>query len=344
MDLPLAKQFQPRGWLRNPHVQSVLSSGPLRQRRLQHARQQLQLRSEEHILPCGDDVRLLGLHTPALQQPAHGLVVLLHGWEGSADSNYLVDLSDHLIGLGFDVFRLNFRDHGGSHGLNPGIFHSCRLDEVIAAIKAIQRQFSPSHMALAGFSLGGNFALRIALQARRNALSFAHVLAVCPVIDPHEGLFGIESAPWFYEYYFMRKWRDSLRRKQAAFADTPLFTEDELHGDLRSLTTALVQRHTQFASLEHYLDGYRIAPDALLKLDMPVSILTASDDPVVPVSAFKNLRRPACVELDISAHGGHCGFLADAHLRSFVNDYAGARLQRWLVDQPASASQSCGLR
>ena len=342
MDLPLARQFQPRGWLRSAHVQSVLSSSPLRRRQLQHARQQLQLRSEEHILSCGDGIRLLGLYTPAPRQPAHGLVVLLHGWEGSADSNYLVDLSDHLLGRGFDVFRLNFRDHGGSHGLNPGIFHSCRLDEVIAAIAAIQKQFAPQRLALAGFSLGGNFALRIALQARRHALSLAHVMAVCPVIDPHEGLFGIESAPWFYEYYFMRKWRDSLRRKQAAFADTPLFTDDELHGDLRSLTTALVRRHTQFASLEHYLDGYRIASDALLTLDMPATILTASDDPVVPVAAFKTLRLPACVELDISAHGGHCGFLVDARLNSFVNGYASARLQRWLVDQPVSASQSRG--
>lgn len=342
----MAKQFQPRGWLRNAHVQSVLSSGPLRRHRLQAARRQLQDRSEEHILTCGDDVRLHGLHTLSLHQPAHGLVVLLHGWEGSADSNYLVDLSDHLLNHGFDVFRLNFRDHGGSHELNPGIFHSCRLDEVIAAVAAIQQRFAPPRLALAGFSLGGNFALRIALQARRHALSLAHVLAVCPVIDPHEGLFGIESAPWFYEYYFMRKWRESLRRKQAAFADTPLFTEDDLHGDLRSLTTTLVRRHTQFASLEHYLDGYRIAPDALMSLDMPVSILAASDDPVVPVAAFKNLRRPACVELDISAHGGHCGFLADARLRSFVNDYAGARLQRWLAaDQPPpSDNQSRGLR
>lgn len=341
-DLPVAARFQPRGWLRNAHVQSVLSSSALRRRRLRGARIALQRRSREHILACGAGVRLHGFHTATPHARAHGLVVLLHGWEGSAESNYLIDLAQHLLAHGFDVFRLNFRDHGGSHALNPGIFHSCLLDEVIGGIAALQQRFAPARLALAGFSLGGNFALRVALQSRHHALRFAHVLAVCPVIDPHEGLFGIESAPWFYEYYFMRKWRRSLRLKQAAFCADALFTEAELQGSLRTLTAALVQRHTTFASLDDYLAGYRIAPDALLTLDMPVSILTSADDPVVPVAAFRDLQLPACVELDIAAHGGHCGFLADIGLRSFVNDYAVARLQRWLVDQPDS--QSRGLR
>ena len=35
---------------------------------------------------------------------------------------------------GYDVVRLNLRDHGDSHHLNPEIFHSCRIAEVVGAV------------------------------------------------------------------------------------------------------------------------------------------------------------------------------------------------------------------
>ena len=61
------------------------------------------------------------------------------------------------------MFRLNFRDHGDTHHLNRDLFHSCRIDEVVGAVRAVRRAFATDPVAVAGFSLGGNFALRVAL-------------------------------------------------------------------------------------------------------------------------------------------------------------------------------------
>ena len=97
---------------------------------------------------------------------ARDLVILLHGWEGSADSMYVLSLGSYLFELGCDVYRLNFRDHGPSHHLNEEIFHSCRLDEVVGAVRAIQRALRSTRRST-GFSLGGNFALRVAARAGR---------------------------------------------------------------------------------------------------------------------------------------------------------------------------------
>jgi predicted alpha/beta-fold hydrolase len=181
-------------------------------------------------------------------------------------------------------------------------------------------------MALAGFSLGGNFALRAGLAAPQHGIPLAYTLAICPIIDPAEGLFSLEKqAPWFYQAYFMQKWRHSLRTKQAAFPQHTYFELAELKQNLRGLTEALVLRHTDFDSLEAYLDGYSVAGDALQAMQIPATIMTSRDDPVIPVNAFEQLRLPPNIELDIARHGGHCGFIRGWDMTSFTDEYIAAR-------------------
>ncbi len=320
--------FAPPRWLANPHLQSVLASSGLRRIAQRRVRAALERASEEHLLDCGDGVRLQGfLARQRVRERALGLVVLLHGWEGSVRSSYIVGTATRLLDDGFDVFRLNFRDHGDTHHLNDGLFHSNRIDEVVAAVRTVRTRFADAAVALAGFSLGGNFALRVAL---RTSDAVAYALAVCPVVSPAAGLFGLEEGPWFYQRYFLHKWRASLRRKQALFPDKDWFSRDELGADLRGLTRALVLRHTGFGSLDAYLDGYSIAGDRLGALAVPATILTAADDPVIPIADFHALELPPQVELDVAAHGGHCGFILDASLRSFTSDYIVQRVRRHL--------------
>lgn len=322
-----AADFKPPRLLRNPHVQSVLASSSVRRLVSMRRGRDVELRAVEHILDCGEGVRLQGFHTTQRTRPeSRGLVVLLHGWEGSARSNYVLATGARLLREGFDVFRLNFRDHGATHHLNREIFHSCRIDEVVNAVREVAARFRAPALAIAGFSLGGNFALRVALRAPAADIPLAYALAVCPVISPASGLFGLENGPRFYQRYFLYKWTQSLRTKQALFPDTELFSREELDGDLRGLTRSLVLRHTSFGSLENYLNGYSIEGDRLSALRVPATILTSSDDPVIPIEDFRKLRLPPNVELDIAAHGGHCAFIRDFSLRSFTEDYIAERM------------------
>ncbi len=322
-----AAQFKPPRLLRNPHVQSSLASSGLRRLLCRRARRAVERETTEHLLDCGDGVRLQGFHSAQCVLPeSRGLVVLLHGWEGSVRSSYVINTGARLLDEGFDIFRLNFRDHGDTHHLNRELFHSCRIDEVVGAVQAMQSRFAPPALALAGFSLGGNFALRVALRAPAAGIALRYALAVCPVVSPSAGLFGLEAAPWFYQKYFLYKWRASLRRKQKLFSDRDWFSAADLGGNLRELTRALVMRHTDFGSLENYLDGYSIAGARLKHLRIPATILTAADDPVIPIEDFRALELPPTVELDIAAHGGHCGFISDWSLHSFVEDYIAARM------------------
>lgn len=321
------RNYRPPRWLRNPHVQSVLSSSGLRRLLARKRRQLVESTAESHLLECSDGVLLQGFLTrQTTQAQSSGLVVLLHGWEGSARSNYVLHTAARLLQSGFDVFRLNFRDHGDTHHLNPDLFSSNKLGEVVDAVSEVARRFEPSWMGVVGYSLGGNFALRVGLQSRSAHLPLQHVIAICPVVSPPAGLQAIEDSPWFYEYYFMRKWTQSLRRKQVLYPDRFRFSKDEFNSGIRELTRVLVERHTPLQSLEAYLDSYSIAADRLASMPINAHILTAADDPVIPLADFLALQLPPRVTLDVAEHGGHCGFLDGWHLRGFAEEYVAQRL------------------
>lgn len=319
-----AAQFRPPRWLRNAHVQTVLASAALRRWLLRDARRRVDSGVQELLIDCGAGVRLQGFLTRQKTLPlARALCVLIHGWEGSANSTYVIDAAATLLAAGCDVCRLNLRDHGSTQHLNRELFHSCRIDEVVGAVRALAARAPGAPLAVIGFSLGGNFALRVALRAD-DVLS--GVLAVCPVISPAAGLFGLEHGLWFYRRYFLHKWRRSLRGKRDAFPDVEWFTRADLARDLRGLTQALVLRHTEFASLDAYLEGYSIAGDRLAPLRVPATILAAVDDPIIPIADFRALQLPPQLELEIATHGGHCGFLGGSFLARFLD----ARLPRLL--------------
>jgi len=314
-----ASSFVPALGLRNTHTQSLINSSAYR-RRIVRKRSKAMLDAErDWILDGGDDVRLLGHYSPQAGD-SKGLAVLFHGWEGSSRSNYVVAAGGMLYDHGFDVFRLNFRDHGETHHMNPGLFHSCRLGEVVHALQDVQRRTGARNWALSGYSLGGNFALRVAMSAPEAGLSLRRVVAVCPVISPSNTLDAMETGPRGYESYFIRKWAKSIRVKQSLFPDTCEYEAWYKLKNLRERTGYLATRYYDFATLEQYFDGYSVAGDRLKKISVPTTILTSEDDMVVPVSDFKDLPDNDNIELMVTRYGGHCAFLKNWKMESFADD------------------------
>jgi predicted alpha/beta-fold hydrolase len=316
--------------LRSRHTQSLISSSPLRRRVVWRRSGALRAAQRPILLDGGEGVRLEGFHSVQPGGSSRGLVTLLHGWEGSVNSNYILSNGARLFSQGFDVFRLNFRDHGDTHHLNPGMFHSNRLEEVINALVDLQSKLDPAPWMLAGYSLGGNFALRVALNAARAGLELRQVVSVCPVIDPAKALQSMEEGNWFYERYFERKWSRSLKIKRECFPE--IYAGDDwnqLRG-LRERTHYLATRYAGFEDSEAYYDGYSIAKDRLAALKVPATILTSADDPVVPVDDFDSLPDIPQLEILVSAYGGHCGFLKNWKLESMAEDLI---LQHALGDQ-----------
>lgn len=287
--------------------------------------------SRQLILDCGDGVRLLAWAAdpdPDQTRVPRRVVVLLHGWEGSSDSLYLLSVAQMLHEQGFTVVRLNLRDHGGSHALNRGLFHSCRIDEVVGAVGRLQAMFPDASLSLAGFSLGGNFCLRIGARAARAGIRIARIVAVCPVLDPATTLAALERGPAMYRQYFLFKWRRSLRAKQLAWPDTYDFGELLADPLLTAMTERMVLKYTDFPDLASYLRGYAITGNALEELEAPTHLITARDDPMILARDLEQLARPPSLRLTVTPRGGHCGFIDALSGPSWIDRMIVQELQR----------------
>ena len=325
-----AADYQPPRWLRNPHLQSMLSSSRLRLQRGLLLLAATGAVSEEMILDGGEGVRLQGWHSHVEGREPRGIALLLHGWEGSAESSYMRMAAARMLEQGFDVVRLNFRDHGNTHHLNPGIFHSNLIDEVVHAAGDVAQRWPHLPLVAAGYSLGGNFVLRLALRAPAAGVPLLRVASVCPVLDPALTMESIENGPAMYDWYFRRKWTVSLRRKRDLFPELSDCDDRVLKLDIRALTAWLVERHTTFGSLQAYFDGYSIAGDRLSGLQVPADILMAQDDPVIPYSTFRDWQLPRQAHLETACWGGHCGFLENWRGDGFSERWVAQRLRRVL--------------
>lgn len=316
----MSTSFSPPRLISGPHLQSILSSAAPRRTLVRRRASAVLGASRKVVLELPDQVRLAGFLTQQQDQPDAPLAVLLHGWEGHAESSYLVATAQKLHEAGVDVFRLNLRDHGGTHDLNTGVFHSCRIDEVVHAVAEIYRKHTRGRLLLAGFSLGGNFALRVALRAPAAQIPLAQVIAVSPVINPASSMAALDSGPYIYQAYFLRKWRRSLRAKQAAFPDQYRF-DPRLRGNLWDLTDILVREYTDFADAQAYFDGYSIGSGRLAELRIPATIVTSKDDPIIPISDFDQVPDIPAISLMTTTHGGHCAFIEDWRLNSWVSTF-----------------------
>jgi hypothetical protein len=274
--------------------------------------------SRDEIVDCGDGVRLLG-HYSAQPGESRGLAILLHGWEGSAAASYVVSASSVLYEAGFAVFRLNFRDHGDTFALNRELFHSCRIAEVVGAVRSIVERHPARRVFLVGHSLGGNFALRTAARAPAAGIELTKVVAVCPVLRPQSTMRALEDGLWVYREYFLRKWRRSLLAKAACFPDLYDFGDLRRFPTLTATTEFFAVRYAGFADVESYLSGYAITGDALARLAVPSRLIVAADDPVIPVEDLRDVAATPALAVDVVARGGHCAFLEDYRLRSWLD-------------------------
>jgi predicted alpha/beta-fold hydrolase len=298
--------------LRNGHLQTFLASSGFRARGLNPVLET----ARDVVLEASDGIRLLGSHSQQRSAAPKGLVVILHGWEGSIDSTYMLCTGRALYRRGYDLFRLNFRDHGRSHHLNRGIFYAARLQEVFEAVRQAALASGALPVFLVGFSLGANFALRVALRSAQDPIpGLTHVVAISPVLDPDESTSRADRHP-VIRRYFMKKWRRSLAVKQALFPNHYDFGPILKLKTIQATTEALLKRYSEYPSARDYFQAYTLTGDALRDLPLPTTLLTAADDPIIPVHDFQRLRVPLSTRLVVCRYGGHNGFLEGIRLRS----------------------------
>jgi predicted alpha/beta-fold hydrolase len=298
------RQFKPLFFFRNAHFQSIMASSRLRLPR----KNAMAENSREIIIetPSGSKLQAFVSSPP----DAKGLIIFLHGWEGSASSAYILASGDYFYRRGYGVCRLNLRDHGESHHLNEGLFHGALLQETFEAVAQLSKQGQGKPVYLIGFSLGGNYALRIAIQHSLQPIAnLKHVFAISPPLDPHKTTLAIDNGYGFYRRYFLKKWKRSLIKKQKLFPHKYDFADMLEAQTCIELTAKMMKYFPELKSYRDYFRLYTLKNEAFQNLKIPVLVFIAKDDPVIPYEDFETLEENDYLKISRQTYGGHCGFI-----------------------------------
>jgi predicted alpha/beta-fold hydrolase len=240
-------------------------------------------------------------------------VIIVHGLEGSTESQYMLGIADKGMAAGMNVVRMNQRNCGGTDALSPTLYHSGRSRDVAAVAQNLMDQDRISRFALAGFSMGGNLVLKLAGEwGREGPLQFRAVAAVCPSMNLAASADALHlPANRLYEYHFMWKLRGRLRAKARLFPE--IFDTSRLRGltSLRDFDDKITAYYCGFAGASDYYQR-SAAANVVDRIAVPALILHAANDPfirILPETRRKILSNPniAFVETE---DGGHCSFLA----------------------------------
>ena len=224
---------------------------------------------------------------------------------------------------GFSVARLLLRDHGGTAQLNEELFNAARIDEVVDACNWLAEHYASDGCGLMGYSLGGNFVLRLAAHPEISP-RFRSALAVCPVLDPAASVIALDRGWIGYRRYFVGRWRKAFDAKHQAFPeryDSAIVHRLSL---VATVTDYFVSRYTPFRDADEYYSHYTLRREFFRRMRMPVRILSTEDDPVLPAEHARALLGPGgdAEVVTLVSHGGHCGFIQDFRLTSPLEDYA----------------------
>jgi predicted alpha/beta-fold hydrolase len=314
--MPTLNDYAPPFFLKNAHLQTVLASSRLRTLGPNAMREV----AGEKIIETAEAIKLLGYHSVQNDGQAKGLAILLHGWEGSTDSTYVLRCGKRLYASGYDIFRLNFRDHGESHHLNEGIFYAVLLEEVYQAVKQAAALSGGRPVFLIGFSLGGNFVLRILKKCVSVPIAnLRHAVSISPVLNPQKSTAKIDRIA-FIRRYFLAKWRRSLTKKQALFPERYDFADVMELKTIQAVTERLLEKYSDFPTAQDYFAAYSVMGAAITDIDTPTTIVTAEDDPIIPIKDFYELKLNKHIRLVIHSHGGHNGFITGFKLHSWYED------------------------
>jgi uncharacterized protein len=241
-------------------------------------------------------------------------ILALHGLEGSSSAHYMLGIADKALRAGFNAILLNQRNCGGTEHLGRGLYHSGLVDDAVLLIRELAERDGMTRIVAAGYSLGGNLALRLAGTHGPDMLpTLKGVCAVSPVLELDACVRALERRSNFiYQWNFVRNLKNRMRRKQTHFPGAFDLSRLDAIRTVRQFDAAYTAPYFGFTSAEDYY--HRAAALRVIdRIQVPALVITAEDDPFVPHESFRD---PAIagnpnVTLVMTRHGGHCGFLGE---------------------------------
>ena len=304
----MTRKFVPRASLQSGHKMTLFSWGNPRY----FTRLPAPLR---RYFDVDDDARVVADCHWQPQPWTRPTILALHGLNGSSDAHYMKGIAAKAFACGMNVVRLNQRNCGDTEHLSAGLFHSGLTHDARQVIAELIAVDGLTSIAVAGYSLGGNLALKLAAEygdeAPRQLLGVA---AVSPIIEIGECVKALEQpGNGLYQWNFVKDLKRRMRRKARFWPgrfDLSKLAKVRTVREFDEVYTAPYFGFDGATDYYHRASAMRIID----RVRVPALVMTAEDDPFVPAEPFRDpkIAGNSQIEVAISAHGGHCGFVGDS--------------------------------
>lgn len=317
--------FLPHPWLRGGHVQTLASFFLLRHIHLPPGEERL-----VEVAP-GIKVRCWCRWQPGVARREALTLIVVHGLEGSSESQYMTGVARNGLAVGMNVVLMNQRNCGGMDQYAPTLYNSSLSGDVAAVARDLIEHDRIAHFALAGFSMGGNLVLKLAGEwGREGPAEFRAVGAVCPAMDLAPSADALhEPSNRIYEYYFLLQLFRRFRQKAKLFPRD--FDVARLRGvsTLRLFDDRVTAHYCGFTGADDYY-ARASASRVVDRIAVPALIIHAANDPFIRVrtETKEKIKANSHITYIETNDGGHCAFIGES---TNAPDYDGRWAEREVV-------------
>jgi predicted alpha/beta-fold hydrolase len=333
-----ASQFAPRRFFSNGHLQTILGNFLPRTNSLPPAEAAFVEVAPATSMQIASQVRCDCHWQPAEVRASRPTAIIVHGLEGSSDSQFVVGNANKLWQAGANIVRMNMRNCGGTEALTPTLYHSGLSGDVDAVMRHFIEFHSLTSISLIGYSMGGNLVLKLAGELGVSAPPQLHsVIGVSPALDLGPSADALhDPLNRGYEMKFIRNLLARYRRKISLFPQAYDPSRADGVRSIRQFDDRITAFYSGFTSADDYY--FRAAAARVLDhIAVPSLILNAADDPflrILPESRNKIAANSNITFIE-TIHGGHCAFLTNP-----VDDYDGYWAEHTLLQFLLSKSAS----
>jgi predicted alpha/beta-fold hydrolase len=269
---------------------------------------------EARLFRVAEDSQLLAAcHWHAAKRKDAPVIAIVHGLEGSCDSNYVLGIAEKAYQRGFHVVRLNQRNCGGTETLTPTLYNSGMSGDYRAVFEELAQGDGFSQIFFAGYSMGGNLVTKMAGEYGEAApCALRGVCAICPALDLAACADALQKPEnYFYQQHFVNGLMSRYARKAALF---PKIYSPNGFGKIRSVRgfdDAITAPYFGYRDAQEYYEAAG-ARKVVPRVRVPMLMITAQDDPFVPYESFlaAMVAENPVIRFVAPKWGGHCGFIS----------------------------------
>lgn len=301
------EKFEPQTLLRNRHAMTIVSAFVRRRFDLPLA--------EERLFQVDTESRILArCHWQAGKRRDVPVIVIVHGLEGSSESNYVLGIAEKAFHLGYHTVRLNQRNCGGTEALTPTLYNSGMSGDYRAVFEELSNGDGFEQILFAGYSMGGNLVTKMAGEyGAAVPRALRGVCVVCPAMDLGACADALERREnYFYQRHFVKGLMARYARKVKLFPERYSRNRIGPVRSVREFDDKITAPHFGYKDAQDYYETVG-AKRLVGQVRVPMLMITAKDDPFVPYELFlrANPGQNPAIRFVTPEHGGHCGFISN---------------------------------